>query len=92
MEKIPIIVLLIQMVDDDANSNLGDGDSSGEDEKSHQDRVVSDNEDTAGMYNISVRKLSAIFQFSLAMPLLFEGIARFDTNDSGSTDNKQKRK
>ena len=78
--------------DDDANSDLGDGDSSGEEEKSHQDRVVSDNEDTAGMYNISVRKLSAIFQFSLAMPLLFEGIARFDTNDIGSTDNKRKRK
>ena len=42
-------------------------------------------------YHIEEKKLSAIFQFAKAMPLLLEGIARYDTHESGGSDNKRKR-
>ena len=42
-------------------------------------------------YHFEENKLSAIFQFAKAMPLLLEGIARYDTNESGGSGNKRKR-
>ena len=41
-------------------------------------------------YHIEEKKLSAIFQFAKAMPLMLEGIARYDTHESGGSDNKGK--
>ena len=42
-------------------------------------------------HHIAEKKLSAIFQFAKAMPLLLEGIARYDTHVSGGSGNKRKR-
>ena len=42
-------------------------------------------------YHIEEKTLSAIFQFAKAMPLLLEGIARYDTHESGESGNKRKR-
>ena len=42
-------------------------------------------------YHIEEKKLSAIFQFAKAMPLLLEGIARYGTHESGGSGNKRKR-
>ena len=50
--------------------------------------AVAEEEET---YHIEEKKLSAIFQFTKAMPLLLEGIARYDTNESGGSGNKRKR-
>ena len=38
------------------------------------------------------RKLSAIFQFAKAMPLLLEGIARYGRNKSGRSDNSKRKR
>ena len=62
------------------------------DEDMLADNEDEDDEDDDYDYCVDERKLSAIFQFAKAMPLFFEGIARYGRNESGRSDNNKRKR